>query len=128
MMTHVKVLAWFNIALGALGLVVGAAVFGGAMVVTDIFQYAVEDAGIPAAVLQLVAVVITGIVLVLSLPCLILGYGLANLRPWARVLGIVLAALNLLNVPFGTAVSLYAFWVLMKPETEALFKNAPSAG
>lgn len=128
MMTHVKLLAWFNIVLGALGLLVGAAVFGGAMVVTDIFQFAVEDAGVPAAVLQLVAVVITGIVLVLSLPCLILGYGLVNLRPWARILGIVLAALNLLNFPFGTAVSLYAFWVLLKPETEALFKNAPSAG
>jgi len=41
MMTHVKVLAWFNIALGALGLLAGAAVFGGAMVVTDIFLFAV---------------------------------------------------------------------------------------
>jgi hypothetical protein len=39
------------------------------------------------------------------------------------VLGLVLAALNLLNVPLGTALSLYAFWVLLKPETEALFKN-----
>lgn len=126
-MTHVKVLAWFNIALGALGLLAGAAVFGGAMVVTDIFLFAVEDAGIPAAVVQLAALVITALVLVLSLPCLILGYGLVNLRRWARILGIVLAALNLLNVPFGTAVSLYAFWVLLKPETEALFKNAPAA-
>ncbi len=127
MMTHVKILAWFNIVLGALGLIAGAAILGGAMVVTDLFLFAVEDAGIPAAVVQLAALVITALVLVLSLPCLILGYGLANLRPWARILGIVLAAINLLNVPFGTAVSVYAFWVLLKPETEALFKNAPAA-
>jgi hypothetical protein len=123
MMTHVKILAWFNIVLGALGLIAGAAILGGAMVVTDLFLFAVEDAGIPAAVVQLAALVITTVVLVLSLPCLILGYGLVNLRPWARILGIVLAALNLLNVPFGTAVSVYAFWVLLKPETEVLFKN-----
>ncbi|MBA3973535.1 MAG: hypothetical protein C0504_04860 [Candidatus Solibacter sp.] len=128
MMTHLKILAWFNVVLGALGLLAGAAIFGGAMVVSDIFQYAVEDAGVPAAVLQLVALVVTTVVLVVSLPCLILGYGLINLRPWARVLGIVLAALNLLNVPFGTAVSLYAFWVLLKPETAALFRSAPAAG
>ena len=62
----------------------------------------------------------------MSLPCLVLGYGLMNLRPWARVMGLVLAALNLLNVPIGTAISLYAFWVLLKPETEALFKQPPA--
>ena len=127
MLTHVKILAWFNIVLGALGLLAGAAILGGAMVVTDVFLFAVEDAGLPAAVVQAAAVVITAIMLALSLPCLVLGYGLANLRPWGRVLGIVIAALNLLNVPFGTAVSLYAFWVLLKPETEALFKNPPAA-
>lgn len=126
MMTHVKILAWFNIVLGALGLIAGAAILGGAMVVTDLFLFAVEEAGIPAAVVHVAALVITTIVLVLSLPCLILGYGLVNLRPWARILGIVLAALNLLNVPFGTAVSIYAFWVLFKSETEALFRNAPA--
>jgi hypothetical protein len=127
MLTHVKVLAWFNVALGLIGILAGFALFGGAMVVTEVFQYAVEDAGIPAGVLQLIMVVVTGIVILLTLPCLVLGYGLINLRPWARVLGIVLAALNLLNFPLGTAVSLYAFWVLLKPETEALFK-APPAG
>ena len=128
MLTHVKILAWFNVVLGALGVLAGFALFSGAMVVAEIFRYAVEEAGMPAELLQLLAVIVTGVILVMSLPCLILGYGLMNLRPWARVLGIVLAALNLLNVPIGTAVSLYAFWVLLKPETEAMFKAAPAAG
>lgn len=127
MLTHVKILAWFNVVLGALGLLAGFALFSGAMVVAEMFRYAVEEAGMPAELLQLLAVIVTGVILVMSLPCLILGYGLMNLRPWARVLGIVLAALNLLNVPIGTAVSLYAFWVLLKPETEAMFKNAQTA-
>ncbi len=128
MQTHVKILAWFNVVLGALGVLAGFALFSGAMVVAEIFRYAVEEAGMPAEVLQLLAVVVTAVILVMSLPCLILGYGLMKLRPWARILGIVLAALNLLNVPLGTAVSLYSFWVLLQPETEAMFKAAPAAG
>jgi len=127
MLMHVKILAWFNTVLGALGVLAGFALFGGGMAVTQIFQFGVEEAGIPAAVLQLLALVITGVILVLSLPCLILGYGLMNLRPWARILGLVLSALNLLHFPIGTAISLYAFWVLLKPETEALFKPAAAA-
>lgn len=125
MATHVKILAWFNVALGILGILAGFAVFGGAVVVTEIFHYAVEDAGIPVELLQIAAVVVSVIVMVISLPCIIVGFGLINLRPWARILGIVLAAINLLHFPLGTAISLYAFWVLLKPETEVLFK--PSA-
>jgi hypothetical protein len=126
MLTHVKILAWFNVVLGALGLLAGFALFSSAMVFAEVIRYGVEEAGIPAAALQIAVILLTGIFLVVSLPCLVLGYGLMNLRPWARVMGIVLSALNLLNVPIGTAISLYAFWVLLKPETEALFK--PAAG
>ena len=31
-------------------------------------------------------------------------YGLLKYRPWARVVGIVLSAINLINVPFGTVL------------------------
>lgn len=127
MLMHVKILAWFNTVLGAFGVLAGFALFGGGMAVAQFFRYSVEETGIPVELVQLAAVVITGLFLVMSLPCLILGYGLLNLRPWARILGLVLSALNLLNFPIGTAISLYAFWVLLKPETEALFKPGPAA-
>ncbi|HPT24977.1 MAG TPA: hypothetical protein PLZ95_01075 [Bryobacteraceae bacterium] len=123
MLTHVKILAWLHTVLGAIGVLAGFALFSGAMAVAEIFRAGVEEAGIPPEFLQLAAFVITAVILVMSLPCLILGYGLMNLRPWARILGLVLSALNLLHFPFGTAVALYAFWVLLKPETEAMFKN-----
>jgi hypothetical protein len=57
----------------------------------------------------------------LSLPGLIAGVGLLNLRPWARTLAIVLSALNLLHVPFGTALGIYGLWVLLQEETERIF-------
>ena len=121
--THVKVLAWLNIALGALGVLLGLAVFAGASILAAFVQHAVTDIDVPAPVIQIVGTVIVGIIVLISLPCLFLGYGLINFRPWARILGLILAALNLFNIPFGTALSLYAFWVLLKPETEVLFRQ-----
>lgn len=123
MATHVRVLAWLNIAMGFLGVGLALIVFAGGTILPSIIQHLAEDPDFPVAILQLVFTVITGVILTLSLPCLVVGFGLYNFRPWGRVLGLVLAALNLLNIPFGTAMSLYAFWVLLKPETEALFKN-----
>jgi hypothetical protein len=123
MATHVRILAWLNIAMGFLGVGLALLVFAGGAILPAIIQQLAGDADFPVALLQLIFTVVTGVILTLSLPCLVLGFGLYNFRPWARVLGLVLAALNLLNIPLGTALSLYAFWVLLKPETEILFKQ-----
>jgi len=123
--THVRILAWFNIALGAFGVLAALLTFAGAAILPALLQAVAGGASdIPVAVIQLISTVVITIILVMSLPCLVLGFGLYNFRPWARVLGLVLAALNLLHVPFGTLISLYGFWVLLKPETEMLFKPA----
>lgn len=47
---------------------------------------------------------------------LVLAWGLLERQPWARVLGIVLAFLALLRIPFGTALGIYTLWVLL-PES-----------
>lgn len=126
--THVRILAWLNIALGAFGVLAALLTFAGAAILPAILEY-VADGGsdIPVAVIQLISTIVITIILVMSLPCLVLGFGLYNFRPWARVLGLVLAALNLLHVPFGTILSLYGFWVLLRPETEMLFRPAQVA-
>ena len=124
METHVRILAWFNLVLGGLGVLFAAITFAGGSLIPAIIAAAAGEAGIlPASILQAIVTVVVGVILVLSLPTLILGFGLYNLRPWARILGIVLAAIHLLNFPLGTAISLYAFWVLLKPETAALFQR-----
>jgi hypothetical protein len=43
----------------------------------------------------------------------IIGVGLLNRRPWARMLAIVFGAIGLLDIPFGTALGIYTLWVLM---------------
>ena len=36
----------------------------------------------------------------------------------------IVAVLNLLNIPFGTAFGIYALWVLLNTETEKMFAEA----
>jgi hypothetical protein len=60
----------------------------------------------------------------LSLPGLVTGWGLLTYRPWARILDIVLSAFDLFHVPLGTALGAYSIWVMLHPETVALFEAA----
>jgi hypothetical protein len=69
----------------------------------------------------IVGTVIGGIFIVMSLPAIIGGIGLQKQREWARILILVIAALSLLNFPFGTAYGVYAFYVLLHDQARPLF-------
>jgi hypothetical protein len=127
METHVKVLAALQIAMGALGLFAAlflVLIFGGAAGI-------VGSSGDPEAAIAMPVIGITGMALVtllvvLSLPGVIIGIGLFQLRPWARIGGIVLSIFGLMMIPFGTIVGVYGLWVLFSKDTERLF-TAPSS-
>lgn len=53
------------------------------------------------------------------------GRGLGRRRPAARVWALALAVPDLLVVPFGTALSIYAFWVLLNDEARLQFGRRP---
>jgi hypothetical protein len=127
MRTHVKVLGVLYIALSALG--VCAALFlilafgiaaGSVGMSAD-----AHDAAITLPILGLAGSALVAFLLALSLPGIITGIGLLKFSPWARILGIVLGILHLLYFPFGTALGIYALWVLFNKETERLFSGAP---
>ncbi len=118
---HVKVLAILHIVLGSLG-VLGALtvmlVFGGIAGLVHV----TNNPDVPAApIIGLIGGVLMIVILVLSVPGIIAGVGLLNFRPWARILAIVLSVLDLIHIPFGTALGIYGLWVLLSPQTEPLF-------
>jgi hypothetical protein len=51
---------------------------------------------------------------VLALPGLIAGVGLLKRQMWGRVLAIIVAFFGLINFPIGTAISIYALFVLLQ--------------
>ena len=54
---------------------------------------------------------------------IIAGIGLLRYREWARVLALILAAFMLIGFPFGTAMAIYAFWVLLSNEGSASYRR-----
>jgi hypothetical protein len=129
MLTHVKVLAVLFIALSALGVfaaLVLMAVFGvGAGIVGAVGD---PDAAIALPIIGFTGTALVFFMLAISLPGLITGWGLLKFRPWARIVGIVLCAIHLINIPFGTILGVYGLWVLLNSETERMFgASAPPA-
>lgn len=125
--THVRLLGALNIVLGALGALAGIGlllVFGGIAGIVGVSSHD-PDALVAIPILGIIGTFICILLLVLSLPAILVGWGLLKYRPWARVLGIVLSALNLLSVPIGTVLGIYGLWVLLNAETERLFQNPP---
>jgi hypothetical protein len=61
----------------------------------------------------------------ISIPIIniVAGLGLLRYREWARILTVVLAAFMLIAIPFGTAIGIYAFWVLLSNEGSASYKR-----
>jgi len=125
MAQHVKILGVLHIILGAL------AVFGGIIVllifggVSALVNMSDHPGDLPAPVLGLIGGVIFILFLVLSLPGLIIGIGLVQFRPWARIAGIIVSAFDLLGFPFHTALGIYGLWVLLNRETEQMFGVPP---
>lgn len=127
MAQHVKILAILHIVFSALiglaGLLVlvfmgGLAGFVGA-------SDRSPDSAVAVPVLTGIGVFVFILLLIIALPGLIGGFYLMQYKPWARIVVLILSALDLFNVPLGTALGIYGFWVLLKPETEQLFQRPP---
>jgi len=128
MAQHVKILGILHIVFGGLGVLAAMFVlliFGGVSAVVGLSDHS-SDSFTAIPILGLIGGFVFILVLVLSLPGLIIGIGLMQFKPWARIGGIALSALDLVSVPpFGTALGIYGLWVLLNRETELMFAPPP---
>lgn len=128
METHVKVLAILYIAFSSLFVLLALFLmltFGGISAVVG-SEASAEDAAIALPILGITGMALAGFFLALALPGLVAGVGMLQRAGWARILGLVLSALNLINFPFGTILGAYGLWVLLSKEGERVF-NSTSA-
>lgn len=120
---HIKILGVLFIILGILGILVALLVFVlGAGAAATIASQAGDD---PEAAGGMLAAggcmtAIAALVGILSLPSLLAGWGLMKRKSWSRVLTIIVAILSLPSVPIGTAIGVYALWVMFNDETKRL--------
>ena len=119
---HVRILGILYVVYGLLLLLLAASLFA-FMTGIGFLTNDREAAWIMSGVGTFVAVVIA----LLSIPTIITGVGLQRFRPWARVIALVLAVFKILSFPIGTAVAVYAFWVLLNDKTTPLFEPGASS-
>jgi hypothetical protein len=124
MPVHLDVLGRLHVLLGALAVLAGSSLFlialGTRLALADLSDAgAVGQAGVWILVWCGVVFVAGGLALVLT------GRALARRRPSARQWALILAVPDLLAVPFGTALSVYAFWVLLNDEARREFGRPP---
>jgi hypothetical protein len=120
--THVKVLGTLFIVFGAFYVMLA---FGSSMLLSTVAAIigaqGGDDAAIGATVLGLTGAALFVFWLCVGIPGIVTGIGLLKFKRWSRILGIVLSAIRLIQIPFGTAVGAYGLWVLFHKDTEKLF-------
>ncbi|MDF1573771.1 MAG: hypothetical protein P1P86_01085 [Bacteroidales bacterium] len=119
MKQHVSFVGALHIGFGILGLIGALAIFFGFQF---LFQF-VEEEPLAEQILSYVGNALALIILFISTLGVIGGIGLFSYRSWARILVLIVSAINCLNVPVGTAKGVYSIWVLMQPETIELFES-----
>jgi hypothetical protein len=114
MNTHIKAVGWLWIANGALSIfmfIIGLVVINWPGVVPNARDSILASLGALCFFLPgVIAYVLTG-------------YGLLKYKSWARILAIILAILNLILFPIGTALGIYTLVIMFNEEVKALFKG-----
>ena len=125
MRDQIRILGILNVVLGSIGALIGVFIllaFGGLASAVGIA--ATGDTGIaPASILAVLGFIIAGFVIVLSLPMIIGGWGLMTFKPWSRIVMIVVSGINLLHVPFGTALGIFGLIVLLNEQSRQVLES-----
>ena len=109
MRQHVTILGWLYIIGNVFFIMIGGFVF---VLMLSIGFVTRDPEALP--VLSIVGTWIALFLTVLALPGLIAGVGLLKRQMWGRVLAIIVGFFGLINFPIGTAISLYALFVLLQ--------------
>ncbi|MBE3072319.1 MAG: hypothetical protein IMZ67_05030 [Acidobacteria bacterium] len=124
MKRHVDLLGTLYLIWGALNLVVSLAML--ALSFASLAIAGSAASGEPGA--RIAASFLAGLFLTLSVLGLLWGavhlwcaFALQRGRDWARPIGIVLGILDLVVLPFGTALGAYGLWVLTHRDVRAAF-------
>ena len=93
--------------IGAVAVIASAARGGGVTVA----------AGVTAAAFTALAI----IAMVWGAAHVVVGVPLRRHRPWSRLVALMLGAVDLLLLPYGTALGVYAIWILLNEDAKRLF-------
>ena len=116
---HITVVAALHIGYGILSLLIGLGVWIGMVGIG--FLSADPEA---ISVLSFIGTLIGLFLIMVSVPEIVGGVWLLRHRPWARILLMIMAVLELIRIPLGTALGVYTIWVLVQDDTKRILEGA----
>jgi hypothetical protein len=127
MRSHVNLLGILQLTWGGMGLLLGASLL---LLAAGAVAIARTPAGDPmtAGFTALLFVVFAVALALGGWANAWVGRALRQHRSKGRTGALILAVMNLFVLPFGTALAIYAFWVLLDNDARALFVAADHAG
>ncbi len=121
---HVDFLSWLYLAWGFIFLLValaGGALAAGALAISTGASPVQVSSPMAARFTAVSLLVVAGIAMLWAALHLWIGRALGGYTPRARLLALGLAVVNMVLLPFGTALGAYACWVLLKDEGRNVF-------
>lgn len=129
MKSHVDFLGILFIVWGLLTVVVGVSTLALGVAAVALIASAGRSggsqvaAGITAAAFTTLAL----IAILWGVAHVIVGLPLRRFTPWSRLLALMLGSVDLLLLPYGTALGVYALYVLLREDGKRLFAGGLSA-
>jgi hypothetical protein len=123
---HVNILGWLLIGNGVLaGIVALAILFAGSIMkhLPVPWPPAGDGGNIPVQFVSFILTLVGLSAAALAAGVAAAGVGLLQHREWARTLAIIMSVFLLFHFPIGTAVGIYAFWVLFSREGQEYYKS-----
>lgn len=108
---HITLVAVLHLIHSGLGLLIGLFLFA---LLSGIGVVSGDEEAV--IVLSIVAAVIGFFFLVICLPGIIGAIALLNRARWSRIFMLIIGALSLIDIPFGTALGIYTFYALMRED------------
>ena len=121
MKMHMQLLGWLMIVAHGFFLLAAACIF-----VVLVGVGAAAQNSTVAAMASIVGTVLAGFIAILAVPGVVAGAALLAKKPWARLLTMIVGGLGLVNFPIGTALGIYALWLLLPETAGAYFKGGPA--
>lgn len=120
---HVRLLGILWLALSVITAVIGIMM---CVLANTVFAHLHElgaPSETPAGFMRSLFSTIGALILLKSVAGFAAGWGLLRREPWARMLTIVLAFLELFHIPLGTALGIYSLWVLLPAQSEREYEE-----
>src|SRR5262245_31878267 len=125
MLVHVDVVGILFIVWGLLTALVGVSTLALGVGAVALMASAGRDGGssLAAGVTAAVFTTLALIAIAWGAAHVIVGVPLRRRRPWARLLALMLGSVDLLLLPYGTALGVYALWALLSEQGKRVFES-----